>query len=110
MSEQTLGVVGLGGIGSEVVHRGHALGMHVLAVNAKRRDTPEYLAEMWGSDRLDQPSGQMIRITVERMRLSARAYHRILKLARTSAGLAGEEAIHPLDLAQALPYRPRTQL
>jgi predicted ATPase with chaperone activity len=36
------------------------------------------------------------------------AYHRILKLARTSAGLAGEETIHPLDLAQTLPYRPRS--
>jgi magnesium chelatase family protein len=39
--------------------------------------------------------------------ISARGYHRVLKLARTIADLAGDEAITPTHLAEALQYRPR---
>ncbi len=39
------------------------------------------------------------------MNLSVRVYHRILKLARTIADLAGEAAILPPQLAEALHYR-----
>ncbi|MBN2678307.1 MAG: hypothetical protein JXR32_09650, partial [Anaerolineaceae bacterium] len=44
------------------------------------------------------------------MQLSARAYHRILKLARTIADLAGADAITTTHLAEALQYRPRLLL
>ena len=41
------------------------------------------------------------------LQLSARAYHRVLKLARTIADLAGAQEIAPSHLAEALQYRPR---
>ena len=41
------------------------------------------------------------------MNLSARAYHRVLKLARDDRGLAGSERIQPAHIAEAIQYRPR---
>ncbi|RLC66892.1 MAG: ATP-binding protein, partial [Chloroflexi bacterium] len=38
-----------------------------------------------------------------------RAFHRILKLSRTIADLAGDETIAASHLAEALQYRPRDQ-
>jgi magnesium chelatase family protein len=42
---------------------------------------------------------------LSRHSLSARGYHRVLKLARTIADLAGENAIDPLHMAEAVGYR-----
>jgi len=56
---------------------------------------------------LDQGSETMMRSAMRQMQLSARAYHRILKLARTIADLSGEEHILPTHLAEGLQYRPK---
>jgi magnesium chelatase family protein len=44
---------------------------------------------------------------MSQMQLTARGYHRILKLARTIADLAGAEHVAPNHLAEALQYRAR---
>jgi magnesium chelatase family protein len=55
-----------------------------------------------------QPEGQsLMRAAMSQLNLSARAYHRILKLARTIADLAGSEDIQSPHLAEALQYRPK---
>ncbi|MBK9006902.1 MAG: YifB family Mg chelatase-like AAA ATPase [Anaerolineae bacterium] len=55
-----------------------------------------------------QDEGQsLMRAAMSQMNLSARAYHRILKLARTIADLAGSEDIQSVHLAEALQYRPK---
>jgi predicted ATPase with chaperone activity len=56
---------------------------------------------------LDETSNSLMRTAMNQMRLSARAYHRVLKLARTIANLAGEEKIGTAHLAEALQYRPK---
>jgi magnesium chelatase family protein len=57
---------------------------------------------------LDETGKQLMKSAMRQMNLSARAFHRILKLGRTIADLAGEENIRPAHLAEALQYRPRT--
>lgn len=57
--------------------------------------------------RLDDRGDALIRTAVRQFNMSARAYHRVLKLARTIADLAGEDRIHPEHVAEALQYRPK---
>ena len=56
---------------------------------------------------LDAAGQSLIKAAMRQLHLSARAYHRILKLARTIADLAGSETIEAAHLAEAVQYRPR---
>ena len=58
-----------------------------------------------------QDEGQhLMRAAMNQLNLSARAYHRILKLARTIADLVRSEDIQSAHLAEALHYRPKLML
>ena len=59
---------------------------------------------------LDDAGKGLLRAAMQQLHLSARAYHRILKLARTIADLAGSEKIETPHLAEAIQYRPRRQV
>ena len=53
----------------------------------------------------DDSARQMLSQAIDRLKLSARAYHRILKVARTLADLASEETIRREHVAEAVQYR-----
>ena len=57
--------------------------------------------------KLNSAGDTLMRAAMQRLQLSARSYHRVLKLARTIADLAGEDAIESHHLAEALQYRPK---
>jgi magnesium chelatase family protein len=58
---------------------------------------------------MEAAAQSLLRAAAQQLQLSARAYHRTLKLARTIADLAGAEIIGPAHLAEAIQYRPRVQ-
>ena len=55
--------------------------------------------------KLDTGSIQLLKTAMERLNLSARAYDRILKVARTIADLEGESAIDSSHISEAIQYR-----
>ena len=57
--------------------------------------------------RLGEKELELLRKAVNQLQLSARAYHRIIKIARTIADLAGSENIALPHLAEAIQYRQR---
>ncbi|MBV9228845.1 MAG: YifB family Mg chelatase-like AAA ATPase [Chloroflexi bacterium] len=69
-------------------------------------------AEMGPSEVRDfcgvEPAGEkLLKAAMQQLHLSARAFHRVLKLARTIADLAGSDMIAANHVAEAIQYRPR---
>ena len=59
---------------------------------------------------LDTSSENLLKQAINRLNLSARAYHRILKVARTIADLSSEEKISSQHIAEAIQYRRMDKL
>ena len=53
----------------------------------------------------EEKAGALLRQAIGKLHLSARAYHRVLKLSRTIADLAGEATIGVTHVAEAIQYR-----
>ncbi|EKE19356.1 MAG: hypothetical protein ACD_9C00042G0003 [uncultured bacterium] len=58
---------------------------------------------------LDEECKNLLRSAVSSLKLSARGYHRIIKIARTIADLANSEKITPMHIAEAIQYRFKTE-
>ena len=54
---------------------------------------------------LDSEAQTLLKNAFDKLRLSARAYSRILKVARTIADLCGEESVSAEHVAEAIQYR-----
>lgn len=67
-------------------------------MNAK--DISEYIT-------MDDGTKKILNTSAERLGLSGRAYHRVLKLARTIADLGGDEQVGSKHVLEALQYRPK---
>lgn len=60
--------------------------------------------------KLTNEAQQLLELSVKRMQLSARAYHRVLKLSRTIADLGASDTIQVQHVAEAIQYRPKLSL
>jgi len=78
---------------------------HDVACNADMR-----VADVRQFCKLDDAGDSLLRAAMSQLNLSARAYHRVLKLARTIADLAGSEQIQTPHVAEALQYRPKLMM
>jgi magnesium chelatase family protein len=58
---------------------------------------------------LDSPCLELMRQAVSNLHLSARAYYRIIKVARTIADLSGNPNIEPSHIAESIQYRFKSE-
>jgi magnesium chelatase family protein len=58
---------------------------------------------------LDESATEILRIAVERLNLSARSFHRVLKVARTIADLDNAAGVESTHLAESIQYRSRIE-
>ena len=89
----------------------HAIAERVAAARTAqlaRQDKPNHLLSSGDIDshcRPDAAGEDILRLTMLRLNWSARAYHRVLKVARTIADLAGSDGIGQSHVAEAIQYR-----
>jgi magnesium chelatase family protein len=65
------------------------------------------MAEVRNFCKLDEAGDSLVRSAMSKLNLTARGYHRVLKLAHTIADLAGFEEVQSTHLAEALQYHPK---
>jgi len=108
LADQTLGVVGLGAIGSEVARRGLAFGMRVLAVDPVQTEPPAGVAALWGLDRLAELLGASDFVVVaaphtpETVRMFRRDRFRQMKPSGYFINIGRGATVDLADLAAAL--------
>lgn len=80
------------------------------SANKKVRTNAEMgLLELKNYCRLDMAGSSLLRQAANQLHLSARGYHRVLKISRTIADLSGSQNILAQHLAEALQYRPKLE-
>jgi magnesium chelatase family protein len=94
------------------VERAREVQRERFAVGAVRESSLRCNADMGPTEvrricQLDEDGRALVKAAMQQLGMSARAFHRILKLARTIADLAGGERIETPHLAEAIQYRPR---
>jgi len=91
--------------------RSHDVRQRVIAAQAHQLDRQGCLNAELGPEaidhycRLTEKDTGLLQQAMTTLKLSARAYHRILRVARTIADLSGSELIRSLHLTEALSYR-----
>lgn len=67
-------------------------------------------AEVWEHCNMEDAATSLLQTAAQRLTLSARAFHRVLKVSRTIADLDGADTIGVSHLAEALQYRARAAI
>jgi phosphoglycerate dehydrogenase-like enzyme len=108
LADATLGVVGLGQIGSEVARRGLAFGMRVLAVDPVQPAAPSGVAALWRLDRLPDLLGESDFVVIaaphtpETVKLFRRAQFRQMKASAYLINIGRGAIVDLQDLVAAL--------
>ncbi len=89
----------------ERVNRARAVQEARLGAGGKHTNSQMSPSDIKKYCKIDHQSTEMLRESFEKLNLSARAYNRILKVARTIADLDGSENITSRHIAESLQYR-----
>ena len=81
-------------------------GMETVHTNAEMTSP---LVRDFVQSNMEEAGGDLLRMAVRQLNLSARAFHRLLKLARTIADLAGADQVSSAHVAESIQYRERSE-